>query len=206
MTRTRQLALLVGVVASIAGLSIIAGVPLGLELTDIFLGLAAALAGIQALRYIQRRRDTTAVSSSTNDPEVRVNVPQPGSDIDADIVTAMANRTRWAARNRVIDRLEASAKRTLVLRGGLSPDEAESTLEDGSWTDDAVVARFLGASVSVPLSTRLRLLVSGQSVLVARVGRTIAAIERIGDDDWHPRGDEQPASTTQGDTRTVNHR
>ncbi|MFC7204489.1 hypothetical protein ACFQJC_13260 [Haloferax namakaokahaiae] len=206
MTRTRQLALLVGVVASLAGLGIIAGLPLGLELTDIFLGLVAALAGIQSLRYVQRRRDTAVLTSSTDDPEMRVGVPQPGADIDADIVTAMANRSRWAARNRVVDRLEASAKRTLILRGGLSADDAESALDDGAWTDDRVVARFLGASVSVPIATRLRLLLSGQSALVARVGRTIDAIERIGDDDWQSRADDPPSSTQQADQTGANHR
>ncbi|ELK44335.1 hypothetical protein D320_21845, partial [Haloferax sp. BAB-2207] len=50
MTLTRRLFLLVGVVATTAGLAVVAGVSFGLELTDIFLGLVAALAALQGLR------------------------------------------------------------------------------------------------------------------------------------------------------------
>jgi len=180
MTLTRRLFLLVGVVATVAGFAVVAGVSLGLELTDVFLGLVAVLAAIQGLRYVQRRRDTTPNPTVTGDPEARVTVPTPGSDFDDDLVSAAGRRTRWAARERVVDRLKARAKAALVARGGRAPEEAAALLDTGGWTDDPVAARFLGASVSIPLRQRVRLFLSGQSSLTDRVERTVTAIERVG--------------------------
>lgn len=180
MTRARSLAYLVGVVATVAGFAIVAGVSLGLELTDLFLSLVAVLAAIQGVRYVQRRRDTPVRTSTTGDPERRVEVPVPGSDFDDELLAAMTRRSRWDTRERLVSRLEERAHRALVLRDGRTPADASALIDSGAWTDDVVAARFLGADVSVPLGYRLRLLLSGQSVLVARVERTVAAIERIG--------------------------
>ncbi|WP_225316343.1 MULTISPECIES: hypothetical protein [Haloferax] len=182
MTRRRSLALLVGVAATGAGFAVVAGVSLGLQLTDVFLGLVAALATLQGLRYVQRRRATTTRTTTTSDPEVRVEVPAPGADFDTELVSAMTRRGTWGARERLTDRLEQRAVRALVLRDGRTPEAAATLVDTGGWTDDVVAARFLGADVSVPLGYRLRLLLSGQSVLVARVERTVAAIERVGRD------------------------
>ncbi|ELZ83528.1 hypothetical protein C454_04422 [Haloferax gibbonsii ATCC 33959] len=190
MTLARRLFLLVGVVATAAGFAVVAGVSLGLELTDIFLGLVAALAALQGLRYVQRRRETPMNTTVTGDPEARVAVPIPGSDFDDDLVSAMGRHTHWAARKRVVDRLEARATQALVARDGRAPEEAAALLDTGGWTDDPVAARFLGASVSIPLRQRVRLFLSGQSSLTDRAGRTVAAIERIGTDDG-PAGERR---------------
>ncbi|WP_396610528.1 hypothetical protein ACH9L7_09770 [Haloferax sp. S1W] len=182
MISRRSLTVLVGVVATVAGLVVTVGISLGLELTDVFLGLVGVLATLQGLRYVQRRRETPVRTTKTTDPEVRVSVPVPGSDFDEQLVAATTRRTRWTARDKVTERLETAAKRALVLREGYTPDEAEALVETGGWTDDDVAARFLGADISIPLRQRLRLLVSGQTVLSTRVARTVAAIDRIGRD------------------------
>jgi hypothetical protein len=197
MTRTRTLALLVGIVATGAGFAIVAGVSLGLELTDVFLGLVAALATIQGLRYVQRRRETAVRTTTTDDPEVRVEVPVPGSEFDSDLVAAMTRRGRWGAREQLVDRLEQRAHRALVLRDGRTPATAKHLVDTGSWTDDVVAARFLGADVSVPFGYRLRLLVSGQSVLVARVDRTISAIAAIGTETASTSSRETPQTNSE---------
>ncbi|ELZ91916.1 hypothetical protein C440_16429 [Haloferax mucosum ATCC BAA-1512] len=201
MTKPRTLALLVGVLATIAGLGIIAGLSFGLELTDLFLGLVAALAALQGLRYVQRRRDTPYKTTLTDDPEVRVSVPVPGTEFDDEILAAMTRRKRWAARTRVVDRLESRARQALVLHDGRTPEEAEALLDSGAWTDDVVAARFLGADVSMPLRRRLRLLLSGQSMLVERVDRTVAAIANIGREQ---AGNGTSGSTTDGVEPTTN--
>jgi len=190
MTLTRRLFLLVGVVATTAGLAVVAGVSFGLELTDIFLGLVAALAALQGLRYVQRRRDTPSNTTVTDDPEARISVPVPGADFDDDLVSAMGQGTRWAARERVVDRLETRAKEALVARGGHAPEEAAALLKTGGWTDDPVAARFLGASVSIPLRQRVRLFLSGRSSLTDRAERAVAAIERVGTTDG-PAGEHR---------------
>ncbi|WP_148412938.1 hypothetical protein [Haloferax sp. KTX1] len=190
MTLTRRLFLLVGVVATVAGFAAVAGVSLGLELTDVFLGLVAALAALQGLRYVQRRRDSAPNTTVTGDPEARATVPIPGSDFDDDLVSAAGRHTRWAARQRVVDRLETRATEALVARGGHAPEEAAALLKTGGWTDDPVAARFLGASVSVPLRQRVRLFLSGKSSLADRAERTVAAIERVGTADG-PAGDRR---------------
>ncbi|WP_225317603.1 MULTISPECIES: hypothetical protein [Haloferax] len=182
MTKRRSLAYLVGIVATGLGFALVAGASLGLELTDLFLAIVGGLAVIQGLRYVQRRRDTPMRTSTTGDPELRVEVPVPGSDFDDELVAAMTRRSRWDTRDRLVSRLEQRAQRALVLRDGRTPEDARLLIDTGAWTDDVVAARFLGADISVPLSFRLRLLLSGQSVLVARVERTIAAIENVGTD------------------------
>ncbi|WP_416838808.1 hypothetical protein [Haloferax sp. DFSO52] len=190
MSRARSLAYLVGIVATALGLALVAGVSLGLELSDLILTLVAVLGAIQGLRYVQRRRRTPFRTTTTSDPEVRIDVPVPGDDFDDDLVVAMSNHA-WNTRERLVTRLEQRAKRALVLRDGRTPADASTLIETGAWTDDVVAARFLGAPVSVPLRFRLRLLVSRQAVLVARVERTLAAIENIG---------SSPANGGDGDT------
>ncbi|KTG26383.1 DUF7269 family protein [Haloferax profundi] len=203
MTRTRSLALLVGVAATTGGLAIVAGISLGIELTDVFLGIVAALATIQGLRYVQRRRETPVRTTTTGDPEVRVEVPVPGADFDSELVAATTRQGQWGARDRLTDRLEQRAVRALVLRDGRTPEGASALVDTGGWTDDVVAARFLGADVSVPLSYRLRLFVSGQSRLVARVDRTIAAIETIGRDSRRETAGRDTSRTADGDADRV---
>ncbi|KAB1192311.1 hypothetical protein GJR96_02175 [Haloferax sp. MBLA0076] len=199
MTKRRSLALLVGVVATVGGLAIVAGISLGIELTDVFLGVVAALATIQGLRYIQRRRGTQIRTTTTGDPEVRVEVPVPGTDFDSELLAATTRQGRWGARDRLTDRLEQRAVRALVLRDGRTPEGASALVDTGGWTDDVVAARFLGADVPVPFSYRLRLLLSGQSRLVARVERTIAAIEDIGRDSRRETAGRDIARSSEGD-------
>ncbi|WP_411965505.1 hypothetical protein [Haloferax sp. YSMS24] len=202
MTKARSLAYLVGVVATAGGFAIVAGVSLGLELTDLFLTLVAALAAIQGTRYVQRRRDTPTRTTTTGDPELRVEVPVPGADFDDELRTALTRRSRWGTRERLVSRLEQRAQRALVLRDGKTPAEAARLIDDGTWTDDVVAARFLGATISVPIRYRLRLLLSGQSALVARVERTIAAIENVGTDQAHADDDAAtPTAASDGGRR-----
>ncbi|SEK35261.1 DUF7269 family protein [Haloferax larsenii] len=182
MISRRSFAVLVGVAATVAGLAVVVGVRLGLGLTDVFLALVAALATIQGLRYVQRRRETTVRTTQTSDPEVRVAVPVPGSDFDDQLVAATSRRTRWSARDNINDRLETAARRALILRDGRTPDEADTLIETGAWTDDVVAARFLGADIPISFRQRLRFFISGQTVLTSRVARTVDAIDRIGRD------------------------
>jgi hypothetical protein len=163
------------VVAGAAGLAGYA-VP-GLNATYAFVLAVGALAGLQGLRYALRRRRADVIQTTTGDPERRYRVPAPGDDVDRDMSLPggwRGSSSASAVRKRIYD----AAVRTLVLRDNCSESEAETRIEEGTWTDDPIAANYLGADVAVPLRTRLRILLSGR-VSTVRAARAIAAVEAL---------------------------
>lgn len=77
------------------------------------------------------------------------------------------------------DRLRRRVTASLVERG-CSPAEAERRLEEGSWTDDAIAAAYLGrGAVRAPFSTRVRAALDGRSIQDRAVERTVAALRDL---------------------------
>lgn len=180
--RTRSLVAGVGVVAVLGGLAALAGfvVP-GLNATFLFVTVVGLVAGVQGLRYALGRRNVDYRSTDTGDPELRYRVPTPGDDVDRRLGGAGGWRRAGASNLRT--RLREAAVESLVLHDNCSPEAAEEHVEAGTWTDDPVAARYLGADVPLSWVTRLSLVVRGQSSTPARVSRTVAAVEAIHDSD-----------------------
>ncbi|SFR36762.1 DUF7269 family protein [Halogeometricum limi] len=180
------LAAAVGVVAVLGGLAGLAGfvVP-GLSATFVFVVVVGLVAGVQGLRYALRRRSVDYRSTDTGDPELRYRVPTPGDDVDRDLSRTGGWGSMGGTDLRV--RLREVAIESLVLHDHCSVERAERHVDDGTWTTDPVAARYLGGDVPLALSTRLRLVVRGQSSPAARAARTVAAIEAI-----HDRADALP--------------
>lgn len=171
----------VGGLCVVFGLAALAGyaVP-GLNATYLFVTFVGVVAGVQGLRYALRRRTVTVLETETGDTERRYRVPVPGDDVDRELARPdgwRGNRGSAAVR----ERIREAAVRTLVLRDNCTEAEAEARLEEGSWTDDPVAARYLGADASVPLRTRLRLVVRG-GVSTTRANRAVAAVGRLRDE------------------------
>lgn len=181
-------------VAAIGGLCVVAGlaslagyaVP-GLSATYVFVTFVGVVAGVQGLRYALRRRKVTVFETETGDAERRYRVPVPGDDADRELALPGGWRGRRGS-STVRERVREAAVRTLVLRDNCTEAEAEARIEEGTWTDDPVAARYLGADASVPLRTRLRLAVRGD-VSTVRARRAVAAVGRLRDE-----GDGRPES------------
>lgn len=178
---TSDLTAAVGGLCVVAGLAGLAGyvVP-GLNATYVFVTLVGVVAGVQGLRYALRRRKVTVLETETGDTERRYRVPVPGDDVDRELSPSGGWRGSRGS-STVRQRIREAAVRTLVLRDNCTEAEAEARLEEGAWTDDPVAAQYLGADVSVPLRTRLRLVVRGR-VSTIRASRAISAVGRLRDE------------------------
>ncbi|RDI71330.1 DUF7269 family protein [Halopelagius longus] len=169
-----------GGVFVLGGLAGLAGfaVP-GLNATTVFVTFVGLIAGVQGLRYALRRRNVTVFATETGDTERRYRVPVPGEDADRELSVAGGWRGGRGSSG-VRERIRESAVETLVLRDNCTEAEAEARIDEGSWTDDPVAARYLGADAAVPLRTRIRLAVRGD-VAAVRATRAVAAVERLRD-------------------------
>lgn len=88
--------------------------------------------------------------SSPPDAERGYTVRVPGDDLDP----AADDASKRLAFKR---RIRRNVTRTLVDRYGYSTAAAETSVEDGAWTDDPVAAAFVGdGRVELPLPVRLR--------------------------------------------------
>lgn len=170
----------------------------GLNATYVFVTFVGVLAGIQGLRYALRRRKVTVHETETGDSERRYRVPVPGDDADRELALPGEWRGRRGS-STVRERVRETAVRTLVLRNNCTEAEAEARIEAGTWTDDPVAARYLGADASVPLRTRLRLAVRGDAATV-RAGRAVAAVGRLRDE-GDGRPEDAPGESTDGPRR-----
>lgn len=114
------------------------------------------------------------------DPEDVYQVPVPGHEFDAFVdsgggVTAriLGNRHE-RARNRV----RRTALSTLIRTGGMSRDEAEAAIREGTWTDDPVAASFLSTRHRPGLGQRLAAAVRGESSTQRGARRAALAVAR----------------------------
>lgn len=148
------------------------------DLSYTFVTVVGALAVVQGLRYASGRRGTDHVSLDLGEPERRETVPVPGDDLDARI-----QRTRGLARataqlrDRVRDRIREVVRAELVASRNLTVEEAETAIEEGSWTDDRTAAAFLSPAVAFPLRSRLYARMEGETTFEYGLRRALDALE-----------------------------
>jgi hypothetical protein len=182
-----------GAGAVLAGLAGLAGVVVpGLNASFAFVVLVGVLAGVQGIRYVLGRREATLVETETGEPESRYRVPAPGDDEWRTATRRSPRRSSRRGRNRssgpvgfgrrhprtLRQRVRDIAVESIRLREHCSVERAERAVDTGRWTDDPVAARFLGADVPLPLSTRLRFVVS-RTAYLDRARRTLDAVESL---------------------------
>jgi hypothetical protein len=195
----RDLPAAVGVTVVLAGLAGLAGfaVP-GVNASFVFVVLVGVLAGIQGIRYALSRLEVDPVATDTGDPERRNAVPAPGDKLirGGDLLDRRESRSGRHRDRRNVRHVRGWPRRrprtlrhrvrrvvieTLTLREHCSVGRAERLVATGAWTDDPVAARFLGADVSLPISTRLRLRFSRQNSYQRRAARTLDALDALRD-------------------------
>jgi hypothetical protein len=172
---------IIGAIAVLIGLLFIVqrefAAALSLEWTLVL--LIAAMAGIQALRFVQDRRHTTLEATETGDPERRYEAPTPGDDADETLGLASGwSRRGRRSRAQLRERVAEAATAVIVDTTGCSRTEAIQRIRRGEWTDDPIAAWFLSDSVELGRRERLRLLLgSPLSRFGAALDRTVQAVE-----------------------------
>jgi hypothetical protein len=182
MSRTRRLVTLVGLAAVGLGLvSVVLRETFGFSLSYTFVTLVGALAIVQGIRAVSQRRQSEYAETETADPERRFQVPTPGDEFDEQVTGAVGWSLRNVSEQRdVRNRLHQTAVDTLVIHEHCSVAEAEANIEAGTWTDDAVAARFLSDDApDLPLRTRIRELFRRESRFRQQVRHTVAAIATL---------------------------
>ncbi|WP_254546200.1 DUF7269 family protein [Halomarina pelagica] len=171
-----------GALLALAGL-VVAALPrfgAGLSPPDALLlavGAVAVLAGVVGLRARRRTPETPPLPA----PERRRSATVPGGSFDADLssVTAFTTVGSMHDRDRVYDRLYATAVEVLTRYDGCTPEEARTRLAAGSWTDDPLAAAFFAdeGRVGRPLRERLRAVVSSDPAFRRQARRAVAALD-----------------------------
>lgn len=164
----------------------------GLNASFVFVALVGVLAGVQGARYLIRRSGLDYTATDPDDPERRYEVPAPGDEIRGhDGYTGGRGhtgtrrpRSRTGRRRRrrlprtLRRRIEEATTETIRLREHCAAAEAERRIEAGTWTDDPIAARYLGADVPLPLSTRVRRFLARQQ-RQARAASALDALEAL---------------------------
>jgi hypothetical protein len=130
---------------------------------------------------VNERRGQKGYAAETGDPELRFSVPTPGDELESEL----RGLGGWAPhgvehRKRARQTLYDATVETLVTQTGVSEETAEGQIDDGSWTDDPVAARFLSRNApEIPLGTKLRGLVSRGSAFSRGARHTVDALVRL---------------------------
>jgi hypothetical protein len=182
MRLLRGLTVVLGVGAALVGLvSVLTNSTFGFDLDYLFVTLVGLLALVQGLRYAGERRGAEFAFTETAEPELRYEVPAPGSEFDEQVAAAEGWSFR-SMRNRdeVRDRLRAATVEALVTHYNLAPAAAEAQVESGEWTDDPDAAGLL-AEGSVERRPRdvLRGLFRRESRHSHGVRRVVAEVDAI---------------------------
>lgn len=173
-----------GTAAAVIGLALAAlpGFRVGMALPEgvsFVVGLLAVVAGLYRARSFLR---TDEDEFRFPDRERGRPVVVPGQEFDdllSDVPrTRVAGDGRWL---RVREELREAAVRVLVTYHGVAADEAESMIEDGTWTEDRLAAEFFttpggtGTSIRESFATTL----GAEGPFHRRARRTAREIHRL---------------------------
>ncbi len=181
---------LCGVVATLGGIGLLVldvrSIPIvSGESLPIFLGWSALVAGVLLLRA--RLFFVPRVHTSLDEVEHGVRVPVPGEGFDT--VLTDSRTSDYGGSGQRTDReyvrsvLRDVVVTTLELDDDRTRDEAERSVQCGTWTNDRLVASFLAEDVtSLPLAARVRAGIRTEPLTEQVARRTIAELERIRSD------------------------
>lgn len=107
----------------------------------------AAIASVQALRDFLRGASIGVQYNHAPAVESFAPAPTPGTELDEAVHELCHTRgvRQTRDRDRIRERLRSDAIETLATTGGYSRREAETAVEEGTWTDDRFAAGFVGS-------------------------------------------------------------
>ncbi|MFC7070505.1 DUF7269 family protein [Halobaculum lipolyticum] len=139
----------------------------------ILVGVIGGLLGLK--RWIDGISPTETGADDTMPEEVTVDpATVSGADIDHVLEAGESAHHVEEARGGLAD----TAVAVLETTQDVSPETAEEHVKTGTWTDDSLVAGFLGSEAPVPLVARLRGWLNPVSERRRRIDRSVTAIER----------------------------
>jgi len=178
-----RLSAAVGTLAVLTGLAVLVWQDLAaaLSLEWALVLLVAVVSGLQALRFVQNRRNSPLQATETPDPERRYTAPTPGDDVQELLATASGWSMRGRrAKSNLRERVGNAAVEAIVDATGCREAEAARRVESGEWTDDPVAAWFLSESVTLSTRQRLELVIrSPGSRFGTGFDRTVQAVDRL---------------------------
>ncbi|WP_255194337.1 DUF58 domain-containing protein [Natronobeatus ordinarius] len=204
-----------GVLAFVAAVAILGGL-LAVSATDGAIVVVAFLALLASIGALSRRRDGWN-RAETPEPERRTRVPVPGTDL-LDVVDEFRPYDLGFAvtSRRIVLGLRGAAVAVLTRFEGLSAEEAQRRVDDGTWTTDPVAAATLSPTLeepALPLRRRIAAIWTGESASRRGIRRSVAAITALGTPDAErppePRRDDEPTDepvATRTTTRSVDDR
>jgi len=148
--------------------------------TVIIAGLAAAFALVDVVaRRDTDFRDETDDEDHNETLEPRVEAPRPGEGIDARLREGAGIRNAGAGSTQFSDRLRAVTVRALADARGLSAEEAQRQLDEGTWTDDPTAAAFFADDVDAPATDVVTAIVSADPVYERQAQHVVRELQRI---------------------------
>jgi len=148
--------------------------------TVIIAGLAAAFALVDVVaRRDTDFRDETDDEDRNETLEPRVEAPRPGEGIDARLREGAGIRNAGAGSTQFSDRLRAVTVRALADARGLSAEEAQRQLDEGTWTDDPTAAAFFADDVDAPATDVVTAIVSADPVYERQAQHVVRELQRI---------------------------
>lgn len=136
-----------------------------------------ALAAVALAALLVRRAATSVEQATPPAPEEVQAAPHLGAEFD-DWLAGLDLRARLTGdrHERVRERLRETAVHTVMRAEGCSREEARRRVESGEWTDDPTAAAFLGRESRLPLGTRARAALRGDSGFQYGARETVDAI------------------------------
>lgn len=149
----------------------------------IFVGIFGVLAFVIGLIVLAAGRSSKLHQAELPEPEEPVLAAAPGAEFDSLIgrwwidVPYVGGRSRETVRTRVRE----ATIHAIMRAEGCDRDRALAEIEQGTWTDDELAARFVNASEDGfgSVSVRVRALVTGETMFERKVGRTIDALSSL---------------------------
>ncbi len=129
---------------------------LGLPVSNATAAVVGVVALLYAVSMLLSQRGRLVTFAATPDVELRRPTVVPGERID-DVVESFSDATAYGRSPAALrSGFERIAVAVLTRYGSYSEDEAEAAVEDGSWTDDQTVGKYLAGERSRPGRLRRR--------------------------------------------------
>lgn len=149
----------------------------------IFIGIFGVLAFVIGLIALAAGRSSKLHQAELPEPEQPVLAAAPGAEFDSLIgrwwvdVPYLGGRTRETVRTRVRE----ATIHAIMRAEGCDRDRALAAIEQGTWTDDELAARFVNGSEDGfgSTSVRVRAVATGETMFERKVGRTIDALASL---------------------------
>lgn len=142
------------------------------------LAVAFAFAGALRRRHTEFR-DESETEDRDEFLEARYEPPRPGEDIDARLREGAGDVRASTNSSQFSDRVREVTIQTLVDTRGISREDAEQRLRDGSWTDNDAAAAFFSEAVESPTEDFVGAVVSSDPLYEKQAAHVVRELQTM---------------------------